>query len=79
MRDAVLRVPGEGAEGGGAAEVGGGFDENGLGAIINASRGILGAWQKEKCDEHDFAGAARREAIRMRDEIVGRIGEIKLP
>ena len=44
---------------------------NGLGAIINSSRGILCAWQKEGCDERDYAGAARREAIRMRDEIVG--------
>lgn len=35
------------------------------------------AWQKEKCDEHDYAQAARREAIRMRDEICARIGEIR--
>ncbi|MDD6032316.1 MAG: orotidine-5'-phosphate decarboxylase [Oscillospiraceae bacterium] len=66
-------VPGYGAQGGGAADVAGAFDENGLGAIVNSSRGILCAWQKEKCDEHDFAGAARREAIRMRDDIVSHI------
>ena len=37
------------------------------------------AWQKEGVDGQDYAAAARREAIRMRDEIVGRIGQIKLP
>ncbi|MBR6790478.1 MAG: orotidine-5'-phosphate decarboxylase [Oscillospiraceae bacterium] len=66
-------VPGYGAQGGGAAGVAKGFDENGLGAIVNSSRAILCAWQKEKCDERDFAGAARREAIRMRDDICGHI------
>lgn len=35
------------------------------------------AWQKEKCDERDYAQAARREAIRMRDAIRARIGEIR--
>ena len=56
-----------------------GFDKNGLGAIVNSSRGIMCAWQKEGIDGKDYAAAARREAIRMRDEIVGRIGQIKLP
>ena len=64
-------VPGYGAQGGGAQDVLPAFDQNGLGAIVNSSRGILCAWQKEGCDEKDYAGAARREAIRMRDEIVG--------
>ena len=71
-------VPGYGAQGGAADDVAPAFDKNGLGAIVNSSRGIMCAWQKEKCDEHDYAQAARREAIRMRDEIVARIGEIKL-
>ena len=71
-------VPGYGAQGGAADDAAPAFDKNGLGAIVNSSRGIMCAWQKEKCDEHDYAQAARREAIRMRDEIVARIGEIKL-
>ena len=37
------------------------------------------AYKKEGCDETDYAGAAYREAIRMRNEIMGYIGEIKLP
>ena len=70
-------VPGYGAQGGGADDVAPAFDKNGLGAIINSSRGIMCAWQKEKCDERDYAQAARREAIRMRDAIRARIGEIR--
>ena len=71
MPHTFFLVPGYGAQGGGARDVAPAFDQNGLGAIINSSRGILCAWQKEGCDERDYAGAARREAIRMRDEIVG--------
>ncbi len=69
-------VPGYGAQGGGAKDVAPAFDENGLGAIINSSRGIMCAWKKEDCDPKDYAQAARREALRMRDEIVSFIGKI---
>lgn len=73
-------VPGYGAQGGGADDVAPAFDQNGLGAIVNSSRGIMCAYTKEEnCAPEDFALAARREAIRMRDEIVARIGTIKLP
>ncbi|MDE5854767.1 MAG: orotidine 5'-phosphate decarboxylase, partial [Ruminococcus sp.] len=47
----------------------GGFDENGLGAVVNSSRAVMCAYKKEGCDERDFAKAARREVIRMRDDI----------
>lgn len=66
-------VPGYGAQGGGAEGVAGAFDENGLGAIVNSSRAIMCAYQKEDCDPKEFAKAARREAIRMRDDITGYI------
>ena len=63
-------VPGYGAQGGGAKDVAPAFDENGLGAIINSSRGIMCPWKKEEgLDPAEYAAAARREAIRMRDEI----------
>ncbi|MBC8571003.1 orotidine-5'-phosphate decarboxylase [Zongyangia hominis] len=71
-------VPGYGAQGGGAKDVAGAFDARGLGAIVNSSRGILCAWKKENCDERDFTGAARREAIRMRDDIVSVSGKASL-
>ena len=78
MPHTFFLVPGYGAQGGAADDVAPGFDKNGLGAIVNSSRGIMCAWQKEGVDGQEYA-AARREAIRMRDEIVGRIGQIKLP
>ena len=63
-------VPGSGAQGGGAADVAGAFDENGRGAVINSSRAILCAWKKENGPPEDYAGAALREAVRMRDDIL---------
>ncbi len=66
-------VPGYGAQGGGAADITGAFDKDGMGAIINSSRAILCAWKKEGCAQEDFAGAARREAIRMRQDIISAI------
>ncbi len=47
MPHAWLLVPGYGAQGGGAADVAGGFNEQGLGALINSSRGIIFAHQNE--------------------------------
>lgn len=71
-------VPGYGAQGGGAKDVSYAFDQNGMGAIVNSSRGIICAYQKEGCPETDFAGAARREALRMKEDITSVIAPIKL-
>lgn len=65
-------VPGYGAQGAGAADIAGAFDAEGGGAVVNSSRAILYAWEKEGGDGRDFAGAARRAALRMKDEI-GRV------
>lgn len=70
-------VPGYGAQGGGAEGVAKAFDENGLGAIVNSSRAVMCAYKKEECDPHDFAGAARRECIRMREDITGFVTALK--
>lgn len=71
-------VPGYGAQGGGAEGVAKAFDENCLGAIVNSSRAVMCAYQKEEgCDPHDFAGAARRECIRMRDDITGFVAALR--
>lgn len=48
MPNAIFLIPGFGAQGGSAADVGGGLDENGLGGVINSSRGIIFAWQREE-------------------------------
>lgn len=73
MPHTFFLVPGYGAQGGGAKDVAHAFDKNGIGAIVNSSRGIICAYQTEKCDETDYAAAARREAIRMRDDIMSAI------
>ncbi len=66
-------VPGYGAQGGGAEGLKGAFDKNGIGAVVNSSRAVMCAYLSEGCDERDFAKAARREVIRMRDDIVSHI------
>ncbi len=59
--------------GGKAKDIALGFDENGIGGIVNASRSLMCAYQKEpyksQFSEQEFANATRAEAIRMRDEL----------
>ncbi len=66
-------IPGYGAQGGKAEDIALGFDENGIGGIVNSSRGLMCAYKsdlwKNKYAEEDFAEATRAEAIRMRDEL----------
>ena len=63
-------VPGYGAQGGGAEDAKYAFDKNGLGAIVNSSRGIMCAWTKQDGKtERDFAAAAREEALRMKEDL----------
>ena len=71
-------IPGYGAQGASAKDIAAAFDENGLGGIVNSSRGIMCAYQKQGVPEQEYAEAARREAIRMRDEIMGFVGKITL-
>ena len=61
-------VPGYGFQGGGAEGVRGGFDKNGFGSVVNSSRAVMLAYKKEG-DEKKYAEAARKEVIRMRDEL----------
>ena len=62
-------VPGYGAQGGTAEDVQYAFDKDGHGAIVNASRSIMCAWQKTGKDGADFQEAARAAAETMRDAI----------
>jgi len=79
MPHTFFLVPGYGAQGGGAKDVLGAFDENGMGGIVNSSRAVLTAWKKEEgCDPTDFAGAARREALRMKEDITQHLPKISL-
>jgi len=71
-------IPGYGAQGGTAKDLAAAFDSKGLGGIVNSSRGIIAAYKKEGCLEQDFAGAASREAVRMREDLMKEIGGISL-
>ena len=62
-------VPGYGAQGGTAEDVQYAFNKYGHGAIVNASRSIMGAWQKTGRDGTDYQEAARAAAVAMRDDI----------
>ncbi|MDR3050306.1 MAG: orotidine-5'-phosphate decarboxylase [Oscillospiraceae bacterium] len=67
MPHTFFLVPGYGAQGATGADLAVCFDGRGGGAVINASRSVLCAWQKRP--GVPFAQAARQEALRMRDEI----------
>ena len=66
-------VPGYGAQGATAKDIANAFNDDGLGAIVNSSRGIMCAWKKTGGNGEDYKEAARAEAIRMRDDIVNAI------
>ena len=78
MPHTFFLVPGYGAQGGTAADVRGMFDADGSGAIVNSSRGIIGAWRKSvKYSETMSASealelvgeTAQAAAIDMRDNL----------
>ncbi|MPM81407.1 Orotidine 5'-phosphate decarboxylase [bioreactor metagenome] len=69
LEDVFFLVPGYGAQGGTAQDVQHAFDKFGRGAIVNASRSIMCAWQKTNRDGADYQEAARAAAIAMRDDI----------
>ena len=65
-------VPGYGAQGGKGADLVHFFNEDGLGAIINSSRGIIAAYQQEKYaqfGEQNYADASRAAVLDMREDI----------
>ena len=70
-------IPGYGAQGGKAEDIALGFDENGIGGIVNASRSLMCAYKsdrwKEVYTEEQFAEATRAEALRMREELMSAI------
>ena len=72
MPKAYILVPGYGAQGGKGADLVHFFNEDGLGAIINSSRGIIAAYQQEKYAgygaEH-FADASRAAVLYMKEDI----------
>jgi len=69
LPDVFFLVPGYGAQGAGADDVRSAFNELGRGAIVNASRSIMCAWQKTGKDGADYQEAAAAAAGKMRDEL----------
>lgn len=71
MPKTFFLVPGYGAQGGTAEDLSVCFDKNGLGAIINSSRGIIAAYKKKDSgyDEKDYAEAARQAVIDMGNDL----------
>lgn len=48
MPNAIFLIPGVGAQGGKASDIAAAFNDQGLGAIVNSSRGIIFAYENEK-------------------------------
>ncbi len=72
MPKSFILVPGYGAQGGSGKDLKPFFNEDGLGAIVNSSRGIIAAYKNEKYSrfgDDGFADAARAATIDMIEDI----------
>lgn len=72
MPKSYILVPGYGAQGGKGADLVHFFNEDGLGAIVNSSRGIIAAYQQEKYANYgaeNFADASRAAVLDMKEDI----------
>mgnify|MGYP001030368128 CR=1 FL=1 len=72
MPKTYILVPGYGAQGGTAKDLKPYFNEDGLGAIVNSSRGIIAAYKQDaysKFGEENFADASREAVINMKNDI----------
>ncbi len=77
MPKCFILVPGYGAQGGKAADLAPFFNEDGLGAIVNSSRGIIAAYKQEKYaafGADHFAEASRAAVVDMIEDINGALG-----
>lgn len=72
MPKSYILVPGYGAQGGKGADLVHFFNEDGFGAIVNSSRGIIAAYQQEKYARfgaENFADASRAAVLDMKEDI----------
>jgi len=80
MPKTFILVPGYGAQGGKGADLVHYFNEDGLGAIVNSSRGIIAAYKMEqyaKFGAENFAEASRQAVIDMISDIDGALKSAK--
>ena len=78
MPNTYILVPGYGAQGGKAKDLVHYFNKDGLGAIVNSSRGIIAAYKQEayaKFTPEHFEEASRQAVIDMIDDIKGALSE----
>lgn len=76
MPKTYILVPGYGAQGGKASDLKPYFNEDGLGAIVNSSRGIIAAYKQEKYAKfgaEGFADASRQAVIDMIEDITSNV------
>jgi len=70
MPNAIFLVPGYGAQGGTAEDIKVCFKDDGLGAIVNSSRGIIFAYEKmPEFGEKKYAEAARKACLDMKKDL----------
>lgn len=69
MPHTFFLIPGYGAQGGTADDLKVCFDKNGLGGIVNSSRGIICAYKQEKYKGMAFDDAARQACIDMKNDL----------
>ncbi|MDR3295001.1 MAG: orotidine-5'-phosphate decarboxylase [Clostridiales Family XIII bacterium] len=70
MPHSFFLVPGYGAQGASGQDLKGFFDKDGRGCIVNSSRGIIAAWQKDaRFGEADLGAAAREAVLAMRADL----------
>lgn len=77
MPKSYILVPGYGAQGGKGSDLKPFFNADGLGAIVNSSRGIIAAYKQEKYakfGEKNYADAARQAVIDMQKDIQEGVG-----
>jgi len=70
MPHTFFLVPGYGAQGATANDIVPCFNNDGYGALINSSRGIIYAHEQKKYYDSDFSTAVRAATIQMREEVV---------
>ena len=69
VKNSFVLIPGYGAQGAGASDVKNGFNPEGMGGIVNSSRGIMFAYKNKKFPEEKFGKAAREEILEMNASI----------
>lgn len=80
MPKSFILVPGYGAQGGKGADLVHFFNEDGLGAIVNSSRGIIAAYKQEKYASfgaENYAEASRQAVLDMQADIQGALEAAK--